>query len=156
MLVERVLLRGVVIVAVLLAGASFVVGALPGIAIYRGDVHVETLAVIEQPRWFLGILVVVLAPGALLWRDPKISTALVWTLWAMLATALVLVATFADPGAEGRTVPLWPAHVFGTLLIVLVVHLIVILPVACVIAWSVKRPDRVVLPIAIARSRRTV
>jgi hypothetical protein len=150
-LAKRTLLRILVAIAVTLGATAFMFGFFPGVEVYRRDVFIETRAVIENWNWFLGLLVILLAPGLLVWRTPLISYALLWSIWTIVVAVLAFIASF-DLGDWGiRTVALWPHAVFGVLMFSLLLLLIAVVPVACgVFAWVTR--DRVIpqpeLPVA--------
>jgi hypothetical protein len=150
----RMMLRAMVAIATTIAATAFVFSFFPGLEIYRldayGDLFVETLPVVEHWNWLLGIFVVLLAPGAVIWRRPRIAYALLWSLWSMAIATLVFVATF-DIGNWGvRTVALWPHAVFGFLLSALLFLVIAIIPIACGAYWWTMRDrtPRPKLPVA--------
>jgi hypothetical protein len=144
----RMMLRVLVAVAATTAAIAFVFSFFPGIELYRHDVYIDTLPVVEHWNWLLGILVILLAPGALLWQKPRISYALLWSLWTIAVSTLVFVATF-DLGDWGvRTVALWPHAVFGFLMFSLLFLLIAIIPIACAVYWWATREPGAPLPVA--------
>jgi hypothetical protein len=148
---KRTMLRILVAIAATLAATSFVFGFFPGVEVYRRETFIETRAVVEHWNWFLGILVMLLAPGAIVWRHPRIGYALLWSIWTIAMTVLVFVATF-ELGEWGvRTVALWPHAVFGFLMFSLLFLLIAIVPIACGVYWWVTRGSNerpVTLPVA--------
>jgi hypothetical protein len=145
---QATMLRVLVLIAVVLAATAFVFGFFPGVEVYRGNEYVETRAVVEQPNWFLGILVLLLAPAAGIWRAPRIAYALLWPLWAIALSVIVFAATFKLEFI--RTVSLWPDAVFGFLMFALLFLVIAVVPIACGVCWWITRdkPARVVLPVA--------
>jgi hypothetical protein len=148
---RRLLLRILVALAFILAAFAFVLGFLPGAHVYRYDVFVETVDVVESWNWFLGYLVLLLAPGVVVWRRPRIAFALAWSLWTVGVTVLLLVATFDFGDWSVRHVVLPAQQVFGYTMAALLGHLILVVPVACAIAWwfTRERPEPpVTLPMA--------
>jgi|MudIll2142460700_1097286.scaffolds.fasta_scaffold25913_2 hypothetical protein len=141
----RTMLRILVVVALCLGTAGFVLGFFPGYEVYRRDVFIETRDVVEHWNMFLGMLVLYLAPGAIIWRKPSIGYALVWSLWTMAVTMVVFVATFDLGDWSVRTVHLWPYSLFTFLMLALVFLLIAVIPIACGVFWWVTR-DRVQPP----------
>ena len=146
----RTMLRFLVALVTTLSATAFVFGFFPGIEVYQQDAFVETRAVIVQWNWFLGVLVLLLAPGAVVWWHPRIGYALLWSLWTIALTTVVFVGTF-DLGDWGlRTVALWPHAVFGFVMFAVLFLVIAIIPVACGAFWWItrERPVRPQLPIA--------
>jgi hypothetical protein len=143
-------LRGLVASAVAIAATAFTIGFFPGIEVYHADVFIKTRAVVEQWNWFLGALVLLLAPGVVVWMRPRISYALLWSMWSIAVAMIMFVASFDLGDLAVRTVALWPAEVFGVLMFALLFLLIAVVPVACGVVWWVTRekPMRVELPIA--------
>lgn len=142
---QRTMLRILAALAATIAAIAFVFGFFPGVEVYRNDVFIETRPVVDHWNWLLGVLVIYLAPGALVWRKPRIGFALLWSLWTMTITVLVFVATFDLGDWTLQTVVLWPQALFGYLMFALVFVLIAIMPVACAVLWWVTR-DRPVRP----------
>jgi hypothetical protein len=143
-------LRGLVASAVVLAATAFIIGFFPGIEVYHDDAFIKTRAVVEQWNWFLGALVILLAPGVAVWMRPRMSYALLWSMWSIAVAMIMFVATFDLNDFAVRNVPLWPAEVFGVLMFALLFLLIAVVPVACGVLWWITRekPLRVELPIA--------
>jgi hypothetical protein len=143
-------LRGLVSAAAVLAVSAFIIGFFPGVEVYHDDVFIETRAVVEQWNWFLGALVILLAPGALLWMRPRMSYALLWSMWSIAVAMIMFVASFDLGDFAVRTVALWPAGVFGVLMFALLFLLIAVVPVTCGVLWWItrERPLRVELPVA--------
>lgn len=151
-------LRGLVASAVVLAATAFVIGFFPGIEVYRDDHFVETRAVVEHWNYFLGALVILLGPGAVVWMRPRMAYALLWSMWSIGLAMVLFVATFELGDLSTRTVALWPAGVFGVLVFALLFLLIAVVPVACGVLWWITReraasptgdkPLRVALPVA--------
>ena len=98
-------------------------------------VFVESRRVSENPLGLLVLLLGLLAPGAAVWRRPRLVTAL---LWSVTVTSVVVgyFAFFFSLNFEGmfsssRTVELWPAQLFSNLLLSLFVLLVAIVPLTC-------------------------
>ena len=147
---NRVMLRIHVAIAASIAATGFVFAFFPGFEVYRHGVLVDTRPVIEQWNWLLGILVILLAPGAIVWRSPRTGYALLWSLWTIAIATLVFVGTFDLGDPRVRTVALWPHAVFGYLMVALLLHLIVVIPIASGAFWWITRdrPVRPTLPVA--------
>ena len=146
-------LRVLVAIIVTLAAMAFVFGFFPGIEVYRRESFVETRAVIEHWNWFLGILVLLLVPGAVVWTRPRIAYALLWSMWTIGLSMVVFLATFdlGEPGAwTTRTVALWPHAVFGLLMFAVLFLIIAVVPIACAVLWWItrERPVTITLPTA--------
>ncbi|MBA3501263.1 MAG: hypothetical protein M4D80_25090 [Myxococcota bacterium] len=152
----RTMLRVLVAIAATIAATGFVFSFFPGLEVYRitsgrsETLYVDTLPVVEHWNWLLGVLVILLAPGAVIWRKPRISYALLWSLWAIAVATLVFVATFQLGDWGVRTVALWPHAVFGFLMSGLLFLVIAIVPIACGAYWWMtrERPVRPMLPVA--------
>ena len=141
----RTMLRVLVALATSIAAAAFAASFFPGIEVFRHGVYVETLPVVQHWNWLLGILLIVLAPGAYLWKKPQISYALLWSVWAITVSSVVFVATFELGDWSVRTVALWPHAVFGFLMFSLMFLIIAVVPIACGVYWWATR-DRAVRP----------
>lgn len=146
----RVMLRTLIAIAATIATMAFVFGFFPGIEVYRGEDLLETRPVVEHANWLLGLLVLYLAPGALLWRSPALPYALVWSIWTVIVTGIAFLAMFDLGDWSVRTRQLWPAAVFGYLMSALLVLLILVMPIACAVYWwaTRARPVRPALPAA--------
>ncbi len=107
-------------------------------------------------NWLLGFLFVLLAPGVLIWRKPRIAFALLWSLWAIGAGTVGFLATFDLGNWSGKTVELWPMYAFGIVIFGLLLLLIALLPIACgVFAWVTRNrpePPVVLAPARVVRS----
>ena len=147
---QRTMLRIIVAIAATIAAIAFVFSFFPGMEVYRNETFVETRPVVEHWNWLLGILVIYLAPGAVVWRAPRIAFALLWSLWTIAVTVLVFVATFDLGDWSTYTVVLWPQVMFGYVMFALVFLLIAAMPVACAVCWWVtrERPAQPQLPVA--------
>ena len=147
---KRWMLRGGVALTLALAAAAFVLGFFPGIEIYRGTDFVETRQVVERWNWCLGILLLLVAPGIVVWARPRIAYALLWSLWTIASSVIVFLATFDLGDWSVRTVELWPMHVFGLVIFALLFTIIAVIPIGCAVYWWVtrERPFRPVLPVA--------
>ena len=146
----RLLLRSLIAIAATIATTAFVFGFFPGVEVYRKDLFLGTRPVVEHWNWLLGILVIYLAPGALIWRRPRISLALLWSMWTIAVTVVLFVATFDLGDWSVQIVQLWPSAVFGYLMSALLLLLIAVVPVACGVFWWVhrERPTPPALPTA--------
>ena len=147
---QHTMLRIMVAIAATIAATAFTFSFFPGMEVYRDATFIETRPVVEHWNWLLGILVVYLAPGAIVWRAPRISYALLWSVWTIAVTVLVFVATFDLGDWSTYTIVLWPQVMFGYLMFALVFLLIAVMPIACGVYWWVTReaPTRPQLPVA--------
>lgn len=145
---QRTMLRIIVAIAATIAAIAFVFSFFPGMEVYRNETFIETRPVVEHWNWLFGILVIYLAPGAVVWRAPRIPFALLWSLWTIAVTVLVFVATFDLGDWSTYTVVLWPQVMFGYVIFALVFLLIAAMPVACAVCWWVTRERPAELPVA--------
>jgi cellulose synthase/poly-beta-1,6-N-acetylglucosamine synthase-like glycosyltransferase len=146
----RLMLRTLIAIAATLATMAFVFSFFPSVEVYRNEELLGTRAVVEHANWLLGLLVIYLAPAALIWKRPQLPYALLWSIWTVIVTAVAYMATFDLGNWSVHTVQLWPAAVFGYLMSALLVLLIIVVPVACGVFWWIKRarPPRPTLPTA--------
>lgn len=135
----RTLLRALIAISATIAAMAFVFCFFPGMEVYRHEVFIETRPVVEHWNWLLGILVIYLAPGAIVWQKPRIAYALLWSMWTIAVTVLVFVATFDLGDWSVHTIVLWPQAVFGYLMFALVFLLIAVVPIACGVYWWATR-----------------
>jgi hypothetical protein len=146
----RLMLRTLIAIAATVATMAFVFSFFPGVEVYRNGEFLGTRPVVEHANWLLGLLVIYLAPGALLWKQPRLPYALLWSIWTVIVTGVAFVATFDLGDWSLRTVQLWPAAVFGYLMSALLVLLIIVVPIACAVFWwfTRERPAPTSLPTA--------
>jgi hypothetical protein len=161
--VKTKILRGIAIAIAVLGTIAIVFGFLPGIEVYR-DVNdcfgrafgslfghdsargcqasyqlVETRSVVDRPVGMAFYFAVLMAPALVVWRYPQLKLLLGWTLLAIGATFLMIVAMFDFGSWSDSIVRLWPADVFAVVLTIMLSVLIVGLPVFCAIYAFVTR-----------------
>jgi len=144
------MLRCGVALTIALAVAAFILGFFPGVDVYRGNDFIETRQVVERWNWSLGILVLLVAPGIVVWARPRIAYALLWSLWTIASSVIVFLATFDLGDWSVRTVELWPVKLFGLIIFSLLFTIIAVIPIACAVYWWVtrERVRRIELPTA--------
>lgn len=135
----RRMLRTLIAIVATVAATAFVVGFFPGAVLYRGDELIGTRAVVEHANWLLGVLALYLVPGAVIWRRPRIAHALLWSMWSVALTVLVVIATFDHSDLAPGMIMLWPSVVFGYLMSSLLFLLIAVMPIACGVSWWLAR-----------------
>jgi hypothetical protein len=88
---------------------------------------------VADPLATAAFLALLLLPGLLVWYRPRISFAILWAFADLAIAWLVFLWTFRvdDWAASMRTVELWPAQLYGAILVALLASVIAILPIAC-------------------------
>ncbi|MBA2540240.1 MAG: hypothetical protein H0V17_11435 [Deltaproteobacteria bacterium] len=97
-------------------------------------------------------LVGLLVPGVLLWFHPLLRYALLWPVWTIVATVVLLTATF-ELDLFSHTVRLWPAHVFAIAMTAILAILIVVVPLGSGVFALVTRSKAPGLPRAVIARR---
>lgn len=123
----------------------------PRSACERADQLVRTDTPIDGATAIL-YLVGLLVPGVLLWFHPLLRYALLWPVWTIVATVVLLTATF-ELDLMTHTIRLWPAHVFAIAMIAILATLILIVPLGCGVFALATRSRAVELPRAVIARR---
>jgi hypothetical protein len=112
---------------------AIVLSFVPSIEVYGGypSQLLEIRTPVEHHTGMVVYFLAILIPGLFVWRQPKLLTALSWSLVALGATFAMVVVTFDLGDWTHRLVELWPATLFGIASATLVVTLIAVVPVFC-------------------------
>lgn len=149
-IVRQLVVRILVVIALVLGALCCLFGFARAFEVYRGDVFVGLRSVADHWNWFFGAIVMLLLPGMLVWRTPRLGSALLWSMWTVFVATLLFLGTYDLAESGLRVVELWPLRAFRFAMFGLLVHLVAIVPFTCAIAWFVtrERTQRPVLPIA--------
>ena len=152
MVARRIVLRIIIVLAWALAAIAIVLGFFPGAEVFERGVYVDTVTVGGRANWAAGYVLLLVLPGVFLWRRPQLAYGLLWSLWTIGVTVLLLVATFDLSSGDRMHVPLPALRAFALTMKGLLGLLILALPVASALVWWLTR-ERPEPPVSLPRAR---